>query len=233
MIAPHGGTVVEWLVEDGDPVSPGQPLLRLHPEGGPHDRLTTADRRPRTRAILGVGGYRPVARRHQRRDHRDHRLHRRVDPQRSGIVPRRWAAEDETVLMMSVAAAREALAQRRHRRRPDRRVIVATVSHLLQTPAVATAIAHQLGTASAAAFDISAACAGFCHGVSLANDMVRAGTARHVLVIGVERLSDLTDRDDRGTAFIFGDGAGAVVVGPTDEPASARSSGAPTASSGT
>jgi 3-oxoacyl-(acyl-carrier-protein) synthase III len=83
---------------------------------------------------------------------------------------------------------------------------------------VATAIAHELGTQRAAAFDISAACAGFCHGIALASDMVRGGTAGHVLVIGVERLSDITDMTDRGTAFIFADGAGAAVVGPSEAP---------------
>jgi 3-oxoacyl-(acyl-carrier-protein) synthase III len=88
---------------------------------------------------------------------------------------------------------------------------------MMQTPAVAAAVAHELGT-NAAAFDISAACAGFCHGIALASDMVRAGSATHVLVIGVERLSDITDPTDRGTAFIFADGAGAAVVGPSEEP---------------
>ena len=92
-------------------------------------------------------------------------------------------------------------------------VIVATVSHLLQTPSAATAIAHELGT-TGAAFDISAACAGFCHGLALASDLVRAGSSRHVLVIGVERLSDITSSTDRGTAFIFSDGAGATISTP-------------------
>jgi 3-oxoacyl-[acyl-carrier-protein] synthase-3 len=69
-----------------------------------------------------------------------------------------------------------------------------------------------------AAFDISAACAGYCHGISLANDMIRGGSAEYVLVVGVEKLSDFTDWDDRGTAFIFGDGAGAAVVGPSETP---------------
>ena len=95
-------------------------------------------------------------------------------------------------------------------------VVVATVSHLLQTPAIATAIAYELETDQAAAFDISAACAGFCHGIALASDMIRGGSARHVLVIGVERLTDILDLHDRGTAFIFADGAGAAVVGPSD-----------------
>lgn len=138
--------------------------------------------------------------------------------QRSGIRQRRWAADHETVQVMSVAAARQALERSGLQGSDIDCVIVATVSHLLQTPAVATAVAHELGTDHAAAFDISAACAGFCHALALANDLVRGGTARHVLVVGVERLSDLTDLDDRGTAFIFADGAGAAVVGPSETP---------------
>ena len=137
--------------------------------------------------------------------------------QRSGIIERRWATPEETVQMMSVSAARAALEDAGMLPGQIDCVIVATVSHMMQTPAVAAAVAHELGT-SAAAFDISAACAGFCHGVALASDLVRAGSATHVLVIGVERLSDITDPSDRGTAFIFADGAGAAVVGPSDEP---------------
>jgi 3-oxoacyl-(acyl-carrier-protein) synthase III len=96
-------------------------------------------------------------------------------------------------------------------------VLVATVSHLMQTPAAATLIAHEIGATPAAAFDVSAACAGFTYGIALASDMVRVGTARNVLVIGVEKLSDITNPVDRGTAFIFADGAGAVVVGASEE----------------
>jgi 3-oxoacyl-[acyl-carrier-protein] synthase-3 len=137
--------------------------------------------------------------------------------QRSGIIERRWAMPGETVQSMSVSAAREALADAGVLPGQLDCVIVATVSHMLQTPAVATAVAHELGS-SAAAFDISAACAGFCHGLALASDLVRGGSATHVLVIGVERLSDITDPTDRSTAFIFADGAGAAIVGPSDEP---------------
>jgi 3-oxoacyl-[acyl-carrier-protein] synthase III len=138
--------------------------------------------------------------------------------QRSGIRTRRWADADETVQSMSVGASRKAIEHAGLEASQIDAVIVATVSHMLQTPSAATAIAHELGTDRPAAFDISAACAGFCHGVSLASDMVRGGSASHVLVIGVERLSDITNPEDRGTAFIFSDGAGAVVVGPSDEP---------------
>ena len=169
-------------------------------------------------AILGVGAYRPV------RSVPNSEVIDAIDSsdewiqQRSGIKARRWAGPDESVQMMSVAASRIALERAGLDARQIDCVVVATVSHLLQTPAVATAIAHELGTEQAAAFDISAACSGFCHGISLASDFVRAGSARHVLVIGVERLTDILDLNDRGTAFIFADGAGAAVVGPSDTP---------------
>jgi 3-oxoacyl-[acyl-carrier-protein] synthase III len=169
-------------------------------------------------AILGVGSYRPS------RVIPNSEVVDAIDSsdewiqQRSGIRQRRWATPEETVQVMSVAAARTALERAGVDARQVDCVIVATVSHMLQTPAVATAIAHELGTDQAAAFDISAACAGFCHGIAMASDMVRGGSAGHVLVVGVERLSDITDVNDRGTAFIFADGAGAAVVGPSETP---------------
>jgi 3-oxoacyl-[acyl-carrier-protein] synthase-3 len=169
-------------------------------------------------AILGLGSYRasrliPNAEIVEAIDSSDEWIQ-----QRSGIRTRRWATAEESVQSMSVGAARKAIEAAGVDVAQIDAVIVATVSHMFQTPAVATAIAHELGTDRPAAFDISAACAGFCHGVALASDMVRGGSAKHVLVIGVERLSDLTDVGDRGTAFIFSDGAGAAVVGPSDQP---------------
>jgi 3-oxoacyl-[acyl-carrier-protein] synthase-3 len=169
-------------------------------------------------AILGIGSYRP------RRVVPNSEIVEAIDSsdewiqQRSGIRARRFAEPDETVQMMSVSASRQAMERAGIEPAQIDVVIVATVSHLLQTPAVATAIAFELGMNRPAAFDISAACAGFCHGIALANDLIRGGTAKHALVIGVERLSDITDPTDRGTAFIFADGAGAAVVGPSDEP---------------
>ena len=147
----------------------------------------------RTPRILGIGAYRPS------RVVPNSEVVEAIDSsdewiqQRSGIKQRRWATPEETVQMMSVAASREALERAGIDAGQVDCVIVATVSHLLQTPAIATAIAHELGTDQAAAFDISAACAGFCHGVALASDMVRGGSAQYVLVIGVERLTDITD----------------------------------------
>ena len=168
--------------------------------------------------IMGVGAYRPT------RLVPNSEVVDAIDSsdewiqQRSGIKTRRWAGPEESVQMMSVEASRIAIERSGLDVGQIDCVVVATVSHLLQTPAVATAVAHELGTAGAAAFDISAACSGFCHGIALASDIVRAGSARHVLVIGVERLTDILDLTDRGTAFIFADGAGAAVVGPSDTP---------------
>jgi len=138
--------------------------------------------------------------------------------QRSGIKERRWVGPDETLESMSLAASRKALDSAGIEPAQIDAIIVATCTHTMQTPALAAKLAHLLGTQSPVAFDVSAACAGFCHALALANDMVRAGTSRHVLVVGAELLSEMTSRTDRGTAFIFGDGAGAVVVGPSETP---------------
>lgn len=183
---------------------PGTPLAQL--EGARHA------------AILGIGAYRPSrvipnAEVVEAIDSSDEWIQ-----QRSGIKQRRWASPEETVQVMAVGAARTAIERAGIDPKQIDCVIVATVTHMFQTPAIATAIAHELGTDQAAAFDISAACAGFCHGVALAADLVRGGSAGHALVIGVERLSDITDVGDRGTAFIFADGAGAAVVGPSETP---------------
>jgi 3-oxoacyl-[acyl-carrier-protein] synthase-3 len=167
-------------------------------------------------AILGMGGYRPS------RVVTNAEIVDKIDSSdewirtRSGIIERRWAEPHETVQMMSVASSRTALEKSGIDPAQIDCVIVATVSHLMQTPAVATLIADELGATPAAAFDISAACAGFCHAVSLGSDMIRSGSAKYVLAIGVERLSDITDPTDRGTAFIFADGAGAAVIGPSE-----------------
>jgi 3-oxoacyl-[acyl-carrier-protein] synthase-3 len=168
--------------------------------------------------VLGIGSYRPSlivpnAEIVEAIDSSDEWIQ-----QRSGIKQRRFATPEETVQVMSVGAARKALHHAGIEPGQIDCVIVATVTHLLQTPAIATAIAYELGTDQAAAFDISAACAGFCHGLALADQMIRGGGARYALVIGVERLSDLTDMTDRGTAFIFADGAGAAIVGPSETP---------------
>lgn len=139
--------------------------------------------------------------------------------ERSGITERRWAGDDESVATMSAAAAQKALAAAGMT--PDQIdvILVATCTHPYQTPSAASEVAGLIGAARAAAMDLSAACAGFAYGLALAQDMVRGGSAGHVLLIGAEKLSAWTDKYDRSTAFIFADGAGAVVVGPASQPA--------------
>jgi len=137
--------------------------------------------------------------------------------ERSGIESRRFATSEETVIAMSKAASELALKRASIPMSEVDAVIMATVSYPYQTPSGATELIRELGNPRAAAFDISAACAGFCYGLGMASDLIRAGTAKYVLVVGVERLTDFTDPDDRGTAFIFADGAGAVLVGPSRE----------------
>jgi 3-oxoacyl-[acyl-carrier-protein] synthase-3 len=167
--------------------------------------------------IWGVGGFRPE------RVVPNSEIVELIDSsdewiqERSGIKSRRWGGPSDTVVSMSAAAARDAIAAAGIETSQVEAIILATVTHPYQTPAAAPIVAEELGL-RCAAFDISAACAGYCHGIAMANDMVRGGSARFVLVIGVEKLSDFTDATDRSTAFIFADGAGAAVVGPSDFP---------------
>ena len=194
------------MSQSPDRTSPAPRARLVPPQGAAHAR------------ILGIGSYRPE------RVVTNEEICQYIDSsdqwirERSGIVTRRFAAEDETVTDMAEAASREALEHAGLTGADIDAVIVATVTHPYQTPSSAALLAYRLETPAAAAWDISAACAGFCHGIAQANDMVRGGSAGRVLVVGVEKLSDFTDRHDRSTAFIFGDGAGAVVVGPSDRP---------------
>ncbi|MDR0415977.1 MAG: beta-ketoacyl-ACP synthase 3 [Propionibacteriaceae bacterium] len=168
--------------------------------------------------ILGVGAYEPL------RVVGNHELCQRIDSsdewirQRTGITERHWASTDETLVAMATAAARQALDRAGLAAEQIDVVITPTVTHLVQFPALAVLTAAALGCPAAAAWDISAACAGFCYGLAQADALIRSGSARHVLVAAADRLTDLTDFDDRGTAFLFADGAGAAVLGPSDEP---------------
>lgn len=169
--------------------------------------------------LLSVGGYRPE------RIVTNEEICRYIDSsdqwirERSGIEERRFASAEESVVDMAERAARLAVERAGLTPQQIDAVLVASITHPYQTPAAAAVLADRLGSTPAAALDVSAACAGFAYGVSLASDMIRGGSATHVLVVGVEKLTDFTDLHDRSTAFIFGDGAGAVVVGPSDHPA--------------
>lgn len=167
-------------------------------------------------AILGIGAYRP------RRVVPNAEIVDLIDSSdewirtRSGITSRRWAQDDETIVSMSVAAARDALTAAGVEAEQIDTVVLATSSQMVLGPSAGAIVASELGMHDTAAYDVSAGCAGFCYALGNAAGLVRAGQARHVLVIGVERLSDLLDPTDRTCAFIFADGAGAVVVGPSD-----------------
>jgi 3-oxoacyl-[acyl-carrier-protein] synthase-3 len=133
---------------------------------------------------------------------------------RVGIASRRVAAAGETVADMAEAAGAKALAASGLTPASIDLVIVATCSPETPLPNVSATVAHRLGIVAPGAFDLNAACAGFCYAMATASDAVRAGSARNVLVIGAEKMTSWIDWTDRSTCIIFADGAGAAVVGP-------------------
>ncbi|MGJ0118618.1 beta-ketoacyl-ACP synthase III [Williamsia sp. MIQD14] len=135
---------------------------------------------------------------------------------RSGIKTRGFAAEDETIISMSLAASKKAIAAAGIDPHEIGCVVLATSSQMVLGPSAGAVIATELGLDNCAAYDVSAGCAGFCYSLASATGLVRSGVARYALVIGVERLTDLLDPTDRGCAFIFADGAGAAIIGVAD-----------------
>lgn len=138
--------------------------------------------------------------------------------QRTGIVTRSRAGANTSLMDMSVTASTEAIEQSGINPSEIDAVILATISFPYQTPSGATLLAEKVGATGAAAYDISAACAGYCYGIAQADSLIRSGTSRYVLVVGAEKLSDFIDPTDRSISFLLGDGAGAAVVGPSDHP---------------
>jgi 3-oxoacyl-[acyl-carrier-protein] synthase-3 len=138
--------------------------------------------------------------------------------QRTGIVTRTRAVPTTTAIELATDAAAEAIAKSGVDPQQIDAVIIATVSNPKQTPSVAAIVADRVGSNPAAAFDINAACAGFAYGVAQADALIRAGAAHYAVVVGAEKLSDIVDPADRSISFLLGDGAGAVVIGPSDFP---------------
>ena len=136
--------------------------------------------------------------------------------ERTGIRERRLAAPDEACSDLGVLAAQQALADADVQAAQLDLILVATCTGDSPLPSTASLIQHRLGAENAAACDISAACCGFVYGLSVADAFVRTGH-KYVLVIGSEVMSSITDWTDRNTCVLFGDGAGAVVLGPTDD----------------
>jgi 3-oxoacyl-[acyl-carrier-protein] synthase III len=136
---------------------------------------------------------------------------------RVGIVSRRIAGPSETVEDMAVQAGGKALAGSGLSPADIDLVIVATCSTEVPIPNAAASVASRLGIVSPGAFDLNAACAGFCYALATASAVIGVGSARNVLVIGSEKMSAWVEQTDRSTSIIFADGAGAAVVGPAPD----------------
>ncbi|MDQ2795685.1 MAG: ketoacyl-ACP synthase III [Actinomycetota bacterium] len=164
--------------------------------------------------MLGVGSYQPE------QVVTNHDLAKVIDTDdewirsRVGIVSRRVAAEGELLVDMSAAAAAQAISDAGMTATDIDTVIVATCTMPTSVPNAAARVATLLGINGVGAFDLNAACAGFTYALAVGADLVRAGTATNVVVVGAEKFSDWVDPTDRSTAIIFADGAGAAVIGP-------------------
>lgn len=138
--------------------------------------------------------------------------------QRTGIVTRMRAPENQSLMDMAVEASKEAIAKSGIDPSEIDAVILATISFPYATPSGAAMLASEVGAEDAAAYDISAACAGYCYGIAQADALIRSGNSKYVLVVGGEKLSDFISPTDRSISFLLGDGAGAAIVGPSDHP---------------
>ncbi len=168
--------------------------------------------------ILGTGSYLPA----NRVSNDD--LAKRIDTSdewittRTGIKNRHIAAEEEKTSDLAAYAAKKALESAGVGADEIDLIIVATATPDMQFPATATIVQHKLGIAGCPAFDVQAVCAGFMYALNTANAYIKSGMAKKALVIGAEIFSRIMDWSDRSTCVLFGDGAGAVVLGASDEP---------------
>jgi 3-oxoacyl-[acyl-carrier-protein] synthase-3 len=138
--------------------------------------------------------------------------------QRTGIITRTRASAGILAVDLATDAAREAIEKSGVTADQIDLVIIATISNVQQTPSMAAVVADRVGSNPAAAYDTNAACAGFSYAVTQADALIRSGAAHYALVIGAEKLSDVVDPTDRSISFLLGDGAGAVVIGPSEAP---------------
>lgn len=136
---------------------------------------------------------------------------------RTGMKRRHWTSENEATSDLALAAAKNALTSANLQASDVDLFIVCTVYPDFLFPATACIVASKLGAHDKPAFDMEIACSGFIYGLTVASSLVRSGVYRRVMLIGSETLSKLVNRDDRGTAILFGDGAGAVVLEASDE----------------
>lgn len=167
--------------------------------------------------IVGIGRYLPE------KVLTNHDLEKMMDTSdewirtRTGIEERRIAADDINTSDMAFFAAQKAIENAAITPEDIDLILVATVTPDSPFPSVSCRIQERLGAMKAAAMDISAACAGFMYGIVTAKQFIESGVYKHVLVVGVEKLSKITNWNDRNTAVLFGDGAGAAIIGPVSE----------------
>lgn len=169
--------------------------------------------------ILGTGGYLPE------KILTNQDLEKIVDTsnewivERTGILRRHIAAPNETALIMAEHAARQAMETAGITAKDVGMIIIATTTPEKMFPSTACLLQQRLGIAGCPAFDLnSTACAGFMYGLSIADQYIRTGAIKNALVIGSEMMSKVVDWSDRATCVLFGDGAGAVVLGASEEP---------------
>ncbi|MFH1665354.1 MAG: beta-ketoacyl-ACP synthase III [Candidatus Omnitrophota bacterium] len=136
---------------------------------------------------------------------------------RTGIKERRIAAQNEATSDMAVKAAKSALNNASLKAEDIDLIIVATITPDMFFPSTACLLQHKLGARTIPAFDIAVACSGYVYGLAIADQFIRSGTYKHALVVAAEKLSAVTDWNDRSTCVLFGDGAGAAVLGPVSK----------------
>lgn len=138
--------------------------------------------------------------------------------QRTGVITRTRASAGIEAIDLATEAAREAIEKSGISADRIDLVIIATICNVQQTPSMSVVVSERVGANPAAAYDINAACAGFSYAVTQADALIRSGAAHYALVIGAEKLSNIVDPTDRSISFLLGDGAGAVVIGPSETP---------------
>jgi 3-oxoacyl-[acyl-carrier-protein] synthase-3 len=138
--------------------------------------------------------------------------------QRTGIVTRTRASRNISATELATDASLEAIEKSGVPASDIDLVIVATISNTMITPSMAAVVADRIGANPAAAYDENAACAGFSYAITQADALLRSGAAHYALVVGAEKLSEFVDPADRSISFLLGDGAGAVVIGPSETP---------------
>lgn len=167
--------------------------------------------------IIGTGSYVPE------KTITNHDLENYVDTSdewivtRTGIKTRHFADENTATSDLAFEASKKALEAAQLDAKEIDLIIVATITPDMSFPSTACILQDRLKATNAAAFDLSAACSGFLYSVTVAESMIKVGLYKNVLVVGAECLSKILDMKDRNTCVLFGDGAGAVVMGPVEE----------------